>query len=128
MFKIRSAYRKIDPFTRFRLFFFYETITENRIIALFTQKAYDGAVQQEHFGLNQENGGKKMEHTIESNRLVSKTYTAEQVAAILGVSVRKVYLLCEATKDFKVIRMGKRCLRIHKESFDKWFDNMCGIQ
>lgn len=27
MFKIRSAYRKIDPFTRFRLFFFYETIT-----------------------------------------------------------------------------------------------------
>lgn len=69
-----------------------------------------------------------MERTIESNRLVSKTYTAEQVAAILGVSVRKVYLLCEATKDFKVIRMGKRCLRIHKESFDKWFDNMCGIQ
>ena len=49
-----------------------------------------------------------MERTIESNRLVSKTYTAEQVAAILGVSVRKVYLLCEATKDFKVIRMGKR--------------------
>ena len=47
-----------------------------------------------------------MERTIESNRLVSKTYTAEQVAAILGVSVRKVYLLCEATKDFKVIRMG----------------------
>ena len=41
-----------------------------------------------------------MERTIESNRLVSKTYTAEQVAAILGVSVRKVYLLCEATKDF----------------------------
>lgn len=69
-----------------------------------------------------------MERTIESNRLVSKTYTAEQVAAILGVSVRKVYLLCEATKDFKVIRMGKRCLRIHKESFNKWFDNMCGIQ
>ena len=29
---------------------------------------------------------------------------------------------------YKVIRMGKRCLRIHKESFDKWFDNMCGIQ
>ena len=71
---------------------------------------------------------RKMEHTVEPNRLVSRTYTAEQVAEILGVSVRKVYLLCEATKDFKVIRMGKRCLRIHKESFDKWFDNMCGIQ
>lgn len=128
MFKIRSAYRKIDPLTRFRLFFFYETITRKPHHCAFYAKAYDGAVQQEHFGLNQENGGKKMERTIESNRLVSKTYTAEQVAAILGVSVRKVYLLCEATKDFKVIRMGKRCLRIHKESFDKWFDNMCGIQ
>lgn len=52
-----------------------------------------------------------------------KTYTAEQVASILGVSVRKVYSLCENTKEFKVIRLGKRCLRIHKESFDRWFQN-----
>lgn len=49
------------------------------------------------------------------------TYTAEQIAIILGISVRKAYLLCEETKDFKVIRMG-RSLRIHKESFDKWFN------
>ena len=52
---------------------------------------------------------------------VQHTYTAEQIAEILGVSVRKAYNLCETTKDFKVIRMEKRCLRIHKESFDRWF-------
>ena len=53
---------------------------------------------------------------------VQRTYTAEQVADILGVSIRKAYYLCENTSDFKVIRLGKRCLRIHKESFDKWFN------
>lgn len=58
--------------------------------------------------------------------LEQKTYTAGQAAAILGVSVRKVYLLCETTTDFKVIRMGKRCMRIHKESFDKWFNGING--
>lgn len=52
----------------------------------------------------------------------SGTYTAEQVAKILGVSIRKAYYLCEHTTDFKVLRLGKRCLRIHKESFDKWFN------
>lgn len=51
-----------------------------------------------------------------------RTYTAEQVAEILGVSIRKAYYLCENTKDFKVIRLGKRCLRIHKESFDNWLN------
>ncbi len=53
---------------------------------------------------------------------VQRTYTAEQVAQILGVSIRTAYYLCEHTTEFKVIRLGKRCLRIHKESFDKWFD------
>ena len=53
---------------------------------------------------------------------VQRTYTAEQVAQILGISIRKAYSLCETTTDFKVMRLGKRCLRIHKESFDEWFD------
>lgn len=53
---------------------------------------------------------------------VQRTYTAEQVAEILGVSIRKAYYLCENTSDFKVIRLGKRCLRIHKGSFDQWFN------
>ena len=62
-----------------------------------------------------------MEHDICSNSC-QRTYTVEQVAEILGVSVRKAYYLCESTKDFKVIRLGKRCLRIHKESFDRWLN------
>ena len=53
---------------------------------------------------------------------VQRTYTAEQVAQILGISIRKAYSLCETTTDFKVMRLGKRCLRIHKESFDEWFN------
>lgn len=53
---------------------------------------------------------------------VQRTYTAEQIAQILGISVRKAYDLCDTTDDFKVIRLGKRCLRVHKESFDKWLD------
>jgi len=63
----------------------------------------------------------KMEQNICSTPC-RQTYTAEQVAEILGVSVRKAYYLCENTQDFKVIRLGKRCLRIHKESFDKWLN------
>lgn len=51
-----------------------------------------------------------------------RTYTAEQVAVILGVSVRQVYKLCETTQDFKVLRMGKKCVRIHRQSFDSWLD------
>jgi excisionase family DNA binding protein len=52
-----------------------------------------------------------------------RTYTAKEVAEILGVSLRTAYNLCETTKEFKVIRMGQRCLRIHKESFDNWFNS-----
>ena len=51
-----------------------------------------------------------------------RTYTVEQAAAILGVSLRKAYYLCEATTEFKVIHLGRRCLRVHKESFDRWLD------
>lgn len=61
-----------------------------------------------------------------NGKSVQRTYSAKEVAEILGVSLRTVYNLCEKTKDFKVIRMGKRCLRIHKESFDKWFDCVQG--
>ena len=49
-----------------------------------------------------------MENTICSNDS-QRTYTAEQVARILGVSVRK------------------RCLRVHKESFDRWLDGQTSV-
>jgi len=54
------------------------------------------------------------------------TYTADQVAKILGVSIRTAYKLCESTNDFRVLRLGKRCLRIHKESFDNWLNGSGG--
>lgn len=54
--------------------------------------------------------------------IVRRTYTAEQIAQILDISIRKAYLLCETTTDFDVKRLGKRCLRINKESFDNWLD------
>ena len=56
------------------------------------------------------------------NSSIQRTYTVNEVAEILGVSLRTVYYMCESTKDFKIIRMGRRCIRIHKESFDKWLD------
>ncbi len=62
-----------------------------------------------------------------SNECVQRTYTAEQVAQILGVSLRKAYNLCETTTDFKVMRLGKRCLRIHKESFDQWLNGQAEL-
>ena len=51
-----------------------------------------------------------------------RTYTVEQVAQMLNISIRKAYYLCETTNDFKVVRIGPRCLRIHKESFDRWLN------
>lgn len=57
---------------------------------------------------------------------VQRTYSAKEVADILGVSLRTAYNLCEKTTDFKVLKMGKRCVRVHKESFDKWFDSESG--
>ena len=41
-----------------------------------------------------------MENTICSNDS-QRTYTAEQVARILGVSVRTAYYLCERTTDLR---------------------------
>jgi len=60
--------------------------------------------------------------SVTNNSSSQRTYTVNEVAEILGVSLRTVYYLCESTKDFRVIRMGRRCIRIHKESFDQWLE------
>ena len=36
---------------------------------------------------------------------IKRTYTVEEVATILGVSIRKAYDLCEKTKDFNEASM-----------------------
>lgn len=63
-----------------------------------------------------------MENSNCNNSIQRKTYTVEQVAEILGVSTRKGYYICETTTEFKVFRLGRRCIRIHKESFDQWLN------
>lgn len=47
------------------------------------------------------------------------TYTVQEIAAKLKISIRKAYLFCGETQDFRVIRIGKS-VRVHKESFDTW--------
>ncbi len=53
------------------------------------------------------------------------TYTADEIREILNCSEHYVYDLCkqaEAEKLFRVIRTGRRFVRVHKQSFDKWFN------
>lgn len=51
------------------------------------------------------------------------TYTIPEIAQILKISKRKAYTLCNHTKDFRVLHLG-RCIRVKKDSFDRWF-NQC---
>ena len=67
-----------------------------------------------------------MENTICSNDS-QRTYTAEQVARILGVSVRTAYYLCQLARHLVAGQFGKRCLRVHKESFDRWLDGQTSV-
>ena len=46
-------------------------------------------------------------------------YKVEEIAQILAISSRAAYNLCNTTKDFKVIRIGKS-VRVNKQSFDNW--------
>lgn len=50
-----------------------------------------------------------------------KTYTVAEIMEILGIGRTTAYDLIKKG-EFKVIRVG-RTVRIHKESFDQWFDN-----
>ncbi len=60
-----------------------------------------------------------------SDITAQRVYTVEQIAEILAISPRSAYYLCENTDKFKVIRLGRRLVRVHKDSFDKWFEAGC---
>ncbi len=53
---------------------------------------------------------------------MKKTYTVLEIAVILGISQRSAYRLCNSTKEFKVLFLG-RAIRVHKESFDSWLSS-----
>lgn len=55
---------------------------------------------------------------------VQRTYTVEEIARILGISTRKAYDFCSKTSCFKVLHIGKRCIRVHRESFENWFASL----
>ena len=46
-------------------------------------------------------------------------YRVEEITQLLAISPRAAYNLCNTTKDFKVIRIGKS-VRVNKQSFDNW--------
>ena len=50
---------------------------------------------------------------------VKKTYTCQEVAAMLGISVKSVYRLLESEDRIKSMKIG-RIIRISKPSFDTW--------
>ena len=60
---------------------------------------------------------------LNCSSFVQQTYTVEQIAKILGISQRKAYNFCESTSDFRTMRLGRRCLRVHKASFDHWLSH-----
>ena len=53
----------------------------------------------------------------------NRSYTVEQIAVMLSISKRSAYELCAGKPIFKVIRFG-RSVRVHKESFDRWFNHV----
>lgn len=57
----------------------------------------------------------------QNQALEKRTYTVEEIAAILGIGRSSAYRL---VKDglFQIVRIGN-AIRISKKSFDNWLDN-----
>ena len=53
-------------------------------------------------------------------RLEPLVYRVVEIAHLLAISSRAAYNLCNATKDFRVLRIGTS-IRVNKQSFDSWF-------
>lgn len=62
------------------------------------------------------------ENILQEQDVEKKTYSVPEMAKILGISRRSAYQLCSRTSDFRVLHVG-RSVRIHKESFDRWFSS-----
>ena len=60
------------------------------------------------------------DQTSKTVRHAPLVYRVEEIAQLLAISNRAAYNLCNATKDFKVIRLGTS-IRVSKQSFDDWF-------
>lgn len=61
-----------------------------------------------------------MEQQEKSSLPETRTYTVEQIAAILGIGRTTAYTLVREGR-FKIIRIGM-AIRISKKSFDDWLE------
>lgn len=79
------------------------------------------------FKLSVQKGEKNMFTDDNEKKIVSnedsekRTYTVQEIAAILQIGRSKAYQLCNDGL-FSIIRIGKT-VRISKASFDEWFKN-----
>ena len=63
-----------------------------------------------------------MEKQVKRTLPEARTYTVEQIAAILGIGRTSAYKLVKEGK-FKTVRIGYS-IRISKKSFDEWLESM----
>ena len=63
-----------------------------------------------------------MEQIVPRNTVGKRTYSVDEIRAILNISRRKAYELCNSG-SFKIVRVG-RTIRVSKLSFDEWLDNI----
>ncbi|MBQ7769499.1 MAG: helix-turn-helix domain-containing protein [Oscillospiraceae bacterium] len=63
-----------------------------------------------------------MEQIVPKNTVGKRTYSVDEIRAILNISRRKAYELCNSG-SFKIVRVG-RTIRVSKLSFDEWLDNI----
>lgn len=63
-----------------------------------------------------------METTEKKPMPERRTYTVDEIAAILNIGRTSAYLLVKEG-HFKVVRIGN-AIRISKKSFDEWLDRL----
>lgn len=63
-----------------------------------------------------------MEQNTKRTLPESRTYTVDQIAAILNIGRTSAYLLVKED-HFKSVRIGN-AIRISKKSFDEWLDSL----
>ena len=60
---------------------------------------------------------------LQPGNQLKDAYTVEEVANTLDMKIRATYDFCNSTNNFIVKRTGPRTLRIHKRSFDEWWNS-----
>lgn len=66
------------------------------------------------------NSHKCSEQALSKTEVKPLVYRVEEIAAMLAISLRAAYNLCNSTKEFRVLHIGNS-IRVSKESFDEWF-------